>query len=58
MGERMYYYVKYTVEKGDNLTKIARKFNTTADEIFSMNRIIEDPDVIVVGWVLNVPDNR
>jgi LysM repeat protein len=58
MGDQRYAYVKYRVEAGDNLTKIARKFNTTVDEIFNMNRIIENKNRIQTGWVLNVPDNR
>jgi len=58
MGEQRYAYVKYKVVAGDNLTTIARKYNTTVDEIFNMNRIIKSKSMIQAGWVLNVPDNR
>ena len=51
-------YVQYTVMHGDNLTKIATKFKTTIKAIVELNPKIEDPNKIVTGWVLKVPDNR
>lgn len=44
---------KYTVKKGDTLTSIARKFNTTVAKLVDLNNIT-DPDYIVVGQVLIV----
>lgn len=38
----------YTIRKGDTLWNIAKAFNTTLDEILSVN-IIEDPDLIYPG---------
>lgn len=45
----------YTVKKGDNLTKIARNFNTTVDDLMELNPFIKNKNVIQVGWVLNLP---
>ncbi|MBE6007657.1 MAG: DUF3794 domain-containing protein [Lachnospiraceae bacterium] len=38
----------YTVRKGDTLWDIAKRFNTTVDEILAINRI-EEPDIIYPG---------
>lgn len=43
--------VTYTVQKGDNLTKIAKKYNTTVDKIAKDNNI-KDPNKIYVGQKL------
>lgn len=51
-------YAKYTVVHGDNLTKIATKFKTTVKAIVELNPQIKDPNLIITGWVLKVPDNR
>ena len=51
-------YFMYTVVHGDNLTKIAAKFKTTIKAIVELNPKIEDPNLIITGWVLKVPDNR
>ncbi len=49
------YYI-YTVKKGDNLTKIAARFETTVDEIYDLNRDkIEDKNLIQPGWKLLIP---
>lgn len=51
--------VQYTVVAGDNLSKIAAKFNTTTDEIWALNKDkITNPNSLQIGWVLVVPDNR
>ena len=42
---------KYTVVKGDTLTKIAKDHNTTVAELVRLNNI-KNPDYIVVGQVL------
>ena len=43
----------YVVQKGDNLTKIANKFNTTVDWLVDVNNI-KDPNKIYVGQKLRV----
>jgi len=50
----------YVVQKGDSLTKIAKKFYGKANDwkrIFEANRDrIKDPDLIQPGWTLNIPE--
>ncbi len=49
------YYV-YTVKKGDNLTVLARRFGTTVDAIYNLNRDkIKDKNLIKIGWKLIIP---
>ena len=43
----------YTVVKGDTLTAIAMKYNTTVAKLVELNNI-RDPDYIVVGQVLKL----
>lgn len=43
----------YTVQKGDNLTKIANKFNTTVAQLCEWNNI-KNPNLIYVGQTLIV----
>ena len=57
-GKSAQRYVQYVVVKGDNLTRIAKKFKTTIAAIMKKNPIITDKNLIRVGWVLTVPDNR
>ncbi|PRX33611.1 N-acetylmuramoyl-L-alanine amidase [Orenia metallireducens] len=46
-------YIKYSVKAGDNLSKIANKFNTTVWKIKVNNNLYTD--VIYVGEKLNIP---
>lgn len=43
----------YTVVRGDTLTAIAKKYNTTVDNLVKLNNI-KNPDYIVVGQKLQV----
>jgi LysM repeat protein len=43
----------YTVKSGDNLTKIAKKYNTTVATLVKLNNI-KNPNVISVGQVLKL----
>jgi LysM repeat protein len=45
----------YTVEEGDTLSKIARRYNVSLEALEKSNPAITDPDKIVVGWQLQIP---
>lgn len=44
----------YIVQRGDNLTKIAKKYNTTVNELVRLNKIT-NRNLIYVGQVLKLP---
>ena len=46
----------YTVQSGDNLTKIAKKYNTTWQKVYEDNKdiIASDPNLIKPGQVLTI----
>ena len=46
----------YTVVKGDNLTKLAKRYNTTVDELVRLNNI-KNKNLIYVGQKLIIPNN-
>ena len=49
------YYV-YVVKRGDTLGKIAKRFGTTVDVIYNLNKDkIKDKNLIKVGWKLLIP---
>lgn len=43
----------YAVKKGDTLTKIAKKYETTVQNLVKLNNI-KNPDLILVGQKLRV----
>ena len=46
----------YTVESGDNLTKIGQKYGLTWQQVFEANKdTISDPDKIFPGQELKIP---
>lgn len=45
----------YTIALGDNLFKIATKFNITYEQLLAANPQITNPDFIVAGQVINIP---
>jgi nucleoid-associated protein YgaU len=46
----------YTVQSGDNLSKIGKQYGVTWQQIFDANRdILSDPDKIQVGQELTIP---
>jgi LysM repeat protein len=46
----------YEVQKGDNLSKIGKKYGVTWKQIFENNKdIISNPDLIQPGWKLKIP---
>lgn len=47
-------FIYYTVLRGDTLTKIAHRFNSSIDAIVAMNGI-KNRNFITVGQVLKIP---
>jgi LysM repeat protein len=46
----------YTIKKGDTLTKIARRFSLTVDQLLAANKdTIKNPNRIAVGDTINIP---
>lgn len=46
---------EYTIQRGENLTYIARKFNTSIDAIMQENPQIKDKNLVYAGQKLNLP---
>ncbi len=51
------YAEEYVVQKGDYLTKIAEKYNTTWRELAEYNNI-KNPNLIYPGQVIQIPDSQ
>ena len=47
--------IEYTVKKGDNLTKIAKEYGTTVEDLVRLNNIA-NPNIIYTGQVLTVSE--
>lgn len=45
----------YTLQRGDTLHRISRRFNTTVDKLMQLNPQIKNPNLIYVGDVLIIP---
>lgn len=51
-------YVTYTIQKGNTLSRIARKYGCTVAEILEANSgLIRNPNRIHVGWQLKIPQD-
>lgn len=48
-------FADYTVKKGDTLSGIAKKYNTTVEAIMRANPQIKDANKIYVGQVIQIP---
>lgn len=49
--------INYIVKKGDTLSAIAKKFNTSVNNIVALNSIIKNPNLIYPGWNLKIITN-
>ena len=47
----------HTVQKGDTLTGIAKKYNIPYNQLLSYNRDIANPNIIRIGQSINLKDN-
>ena len=47
--------MKYNIKAGDTLSKIAKEFNTTVDNLLNSNQSITDPNQISAGQSIEVP---
>ena len=48
----------YDIQRGDNLTNIAKRYNTTVEDIMKNNSYIKDPNLIYAGKQLNLGFTR
>lgn len=48
-------YIEYKVKRGDTLSKIAKTYHTTVDELVKLNEI-KDKNKIYVGQILRIPN--
>ncbi len=46
----------YIVKKGDTLYKLSQTYNVDLDQLIAMNPLIADPDYLVVGLKVKIPD--
>ena len=47
--------IHYTVQRGDNLEKIAHRYGATVRAIMNYNPFIKSPSSITAGWDLIIP---
>ena len=50
--------VNYTIQPGDTLWGISKKYRTTVKKLKELNPQIENPDLIYAGDVINVPNRE
>ncbi len=48
----------YTVQGGENLTRIASRFDISVEKLLSVNPLITDPNLILSGQVITLPVGR
>ena len=47
----------YVIQSGDTLWKLAKRFDTTVEDILRYNHI-DDPDVISINQIIKIPVNN
>ena len=58
-GDNTSNYMTYTVQKGDTLWAIIKKYGCTVSEIMAANSdLIKDSDLIYPGWQLKIPQGE
>ena len=45
----------HTVQPGDTLSKIAKRYNVSVEDLLRANPRIKNPDYIQVGWKIKIP---
>lgn len=51
-------YVTYTVQRGDTLSAIAKRYGCSVSDIMAANKnLIKKPNLIYAGWQLNIPQD-
>lgn len=54
--QRSQFLTKYIVTRGDTFGAIAKRYGLSVVELQGMNPQIGDPNVLAIGWSLNVPE--
>ena len=49
-------YTEYTVQSGDTLWSLAKRYHTTVDAIKQLNNL--SSDLLRIGQILKIPENR
>jgi 3D (Asp-Asp-Asp) domain-containing protein len=49
---------KYTVQSGDVLLKISKNHNVDIDTLLASNPFIENPDIILPGQIITIPNGN
>jgi len=47
---------KHIVKRGDTLSKIAKTYGVSIGDIMNANPMIGNPDLIITGWELSIPE--
>ena len=48
----------YQIERGDNLTRLAKRFNTTVKRLLELNPTITDKNDITIDYYIYIPKQK